>query len=539
MKIKHIFNKRPGALIADKEKHEADHKEWSRRTFIKTTGLASFGMATMLGDTPILASESNHWLRMLESMGAEERILVLINLNGGNDGLNTVIEKNNDEYYRIRPTLGISNQNMWHLSDSIGMHGSSDSLQPLWDNGQMKVIHNVGYPNPNYSHFRSSDIWATATDADKIGTTGWIGRFIEEEFPLFLEAQPTTPPALQIGVQTDLVFKSREFSTALAFRNPEEFYQLAESGNLYPTEHLGNTPYDTELTFMRRTANSAFRYSQTIRKAFQAGGTSANFPNVNPGRGLSIVSRMIKGGLRTKVYMVSIGGFDTHANQAEAHANLMSNLSRSVAAFYQDLGPELSKKVLSMTFSEFGRTIFENGSAGTDHGTGSPILMFGGDIGQGFHGTPPDLLNLDHYGDPYFDVDFKDVYNTVLTGWFGINPKLSNFMIGQQQNILPGILPPYTPPSGANAYIVLLGHRKHPDTASIIQIQYALLQDGDIKLELMDTGGQVIRRLDQGYKDAGTYVFDLNKSREGLRSGKYIYRIKAGGKEYTRPLLVL
>ena len=537
MSFNHIFNKRPGALLADKDKHEEIHKEWSRRSFIKTTGLATFGLSTILGKTPILTAAESAWLSMIQN-NHEDKILVLINLNGGNDGLNTVIDRFNDEYYNIRPTIAIPESNLWPLTPDIGMHGATQNLQPLWDNGQMKVIQNVGYANPNYSHFRSSDIWASATDSDVVEDTGWIGRYIQEEFPAFLDAQPTTPPAIQIGVQTDLTFKGDEMASALAFRNPGEFYQLASSGNLYPTDHLTNNPYDTELTFVRRTANSAFRYSNTIRQAYNSARSNSNFPDVNLGRSLSIVSRLIKGGLKTKVYMVTIGGFDTHANQADFHALLLQRLADSVSAFYSDLGNELSQKVLSMTFSEFGRTIFENGSVGTDHGTGAPILMFGGQIGQGVVGSPPDLLDLDHYGDPYFEIDFKDVYNTVINQWFGIDPRLSAFMLGNKLQIIPGLLPEYTLPTGANAYIVLLGHKTQPDNRLITQIQYALLREGDVVLELLDPSGQVIRNLMKDFKVAGTHSFILNRKSLGLKPGKYLYQIKTGGKIYQRPLFM-
>ena len=533
---KNIFTKKEGALLADKEKHEQHHKDWSRRTFIKTTGLAGFGFSAYVAGSPVLSASTNAFLSMMEIGAAEEKILVLINLNGGNDGLNTVIEKGNDEYYRIRPTLGIPGNQLWSLDDKFGMHPATSSIQPMWENGQMKVIHNVGYPNPNYSHFRSSDIWSTATDSSVVGDTGWIGRFMGEEFPLFLEAQPTNPPAIQIGVQTDLLFKSNEFSSALVFRNPEEFYQLAQNGNLYNLEELSDSPRERELRFLRQTANSAFRYSNSIRKAYQKGKNISTYPNANLGRSMGITARLVKGGLQTKVYMVSIGGFDTHANQALTHTRLMQTLADSVSSFYQDLGPELSKRVLCMTFSEFGRTIFENGSEGTDHGTGAPILMFGGELGQGMYGTPPDLLNLDRYGDPYFDVDFKDVYHTVLTGWMGIDPRLSEFMLGRKQQILPGIIPPQNHPKGANAFSAIIGHRMHPEKPDIIQFQFATFSDGDTVLDLTTKGGQIIKNLHKGYMEAGTHVIEISKRSLGLKDGDYQYRLRTGGKEYWRPL---
>jgi len=525
-----------GASLADREKHEEQHKTWNRRSFIKTTGLAGFGLSAYFSGIPVMSAASSAYLEMLANSAGEEKILVLINLNGGNDGLNTVVEKGNDEYYRIRPNIALQNDQLWHLDDKYGMHGSSSALRPLWENGAMKIIHNVGYPNPNYSHFRSSDIWATATDSNVVEDTGWIGRYMQEEFPLFLEAQPTHPPAIQIGVQTELIFKSNEFSSALVFRNPEEFYQLAQNGNLYDTEQLGDTPRERELKFLRQAANSAFRYSNSIRKAYTTGNNASTYPNATLGRSMGITARLIKGGLRTKVYMVSIGGFDTHADQLDGHARLMQTLGNAVAAFYQDIGESLGKRVMCMTFSEFGRTIFENGSMGTDHGTGAPILMFGGGLGQGHVGSAPNLLNTDQYGDPYFEVDFKDVYHTVLTGWMGIDPRLATYMLGKKQNILPNLIPPQNHPVGANAYGVILGHRPHPTQSDIIQFQFASVSDGEVIVELLTTGGQSIRTLFKGYLTDGTHVIEVNRRALGLPPGNYQYRLVASGKAYYRSL---
>lgn len=537
MKKFDIFNKKEGARLEDKEKHEKVHKEWNRREFIRTTGLFSFAFSTGLGGFPVLTSADNSMLKMLSSL-PEDRILVLINLNGGNDGLNMVVERHNDEYYRIRPDIGVRENNMWHLSDQIGMPLNTQSLRNLWDEGQMKVIHNVGYPNPNYSHFRSSDIWASASDSDTIVNTGWIGRFLEEEYPEFLEAQPTHPPAIQIGVQADLTFRGKDFTSALALSNPEEFYRLASTGNLYPTDNIPNTLYGDELRYVRQTVNSAFRYSDSIRTAFNKGQVNAQYPNHYFARSLEIVSKLIKGGLKTKVYMVSLYGFDTHAGQLDSHPFLMETLANSVNAFYTDLGQELSGRVLSTTFSEFGRTIYENASDGTDHGTGAPMLMFGGNIGQGFVGNPPDLINLDQYGDPFFDVDFKDVYNTILTGWFGFDDRLAEFMIGQKLNKLNGMLPPYKAPEGMNAHSVLFGHRKNPTNKDEVNFQIGTPYDGSYIIELTDVSGQVVRKIAEGFLDGGVHIVSYNFKQKQVRPGKYFAVLRFAGLAHRRVIYV-
>ncbi len=537
MKKYDIHHKRPGALLADKEKHEEEHKNWSRREFIRTTGLFSFGLSTTIAGMPLLAAQNNTFLKFLNE-SSEDRILVLIQLNGGNDGLNTVIDRFNDKYYQIRPNIAIQENNLWALSDQIGMPLITDPLRPMWDAGQMKVIQNVGYPNPNYSHFRSSDIWASASPAEETVNTGWIGRFLEEQNPAFIEAQPIHPPAIQIGVQTDLVFRGENLTSALALRSPEEFYQLASSGNLYNVNGVANTPAEKELKFVRQTANSAFRYSAAIKEAFTKGQSSVSYLNHYFSQSLNIVAKLIKGGMKTKVYMVNLYGFDTHANQIEGHENLMRNLAAGVKSFYEDLGEEKTKSVLSMTFSEFGRTIHENASFGTDHGTGAPMFLFGGDVGQGFIGSPPDLDNLDNYGDPIFEVDFKDVYNTVLQSWFGMDPRLTEFLMGQQQTNLAGMLPPYSPPKGANAHDVILGHRIDPNNLNTFNIQFGVPTAGPYKLELTDASGQVIRNLEEGVKEAGIHIFNFNPSTKSVKPGKYFYRLKFAGKIYRRVIYI-
>ncbi|MBK8348529.1 MAG: DUF1501 domain-containing protein [Saprospiraceae bacterium] len=221
--------------------------------------------------------------------------------------------------------------------------------------------------------------------------------------PAFTEAQPTVPPALQIGVQTDLVFQGQNNNLALAISSPNEFYKLAVSGQLYDLTSLDQTPADLSLAYVRQVANSAFRYSQSISNAYNKGRNEVIYPDNNLAQQLAIVAKLIKGRLGTKVFMVYIDGFDTHANQNNNHPVLMQRLSSSISAFYKDLAKqEIDDKVLGMTFSEFGRTIYENGSAGTDHGTGAPIMLFGKGLGKGIVGQPPDLINTDQYGDPLF-----------------------------------------------------------------------------------------------------------------------------------------
>jgi len=532
---------RHGAALEHGEAHSLEHQRWSRRDFLSASGILGAGSLLMgniglraFQPTPLMASLAN---------GSNDRILVLIRFDGGNDGLNTIIERGNSYYYNLRPTIAIQEPNLWALSNEYGMPLSTNALQPLWDNGMMRVIHNVGYPEPNYSHFRSYDIIASASESEVVVNTGWMGRFLENEYAAFLETPPTVPPALQIGVQTDLVFRADAANMALAVSSPQEFYQIAQSGQLYDTSLLGNTPRELELAYVRQTANAAFRYAETIKNAYAQGKNQVNYPTDNYlAEQLAIVAKLIKGNLGTRVFMVSIGGFDTHAEQFDYHQNLLRKVADGVKAFYDDLAfggnVELPEKVLGMTFSEFGRTIYENASLGTDHGWGTPMMLFGGGIGNGFTGQYQDLSNPDPYGDPAFSVDFRSVYSTILQDWMGNSPELVDFVMGQSHPLIPGLVPPTEPFKGDNGKCALLGHNPHPNDPSILEIKYSMIQNGPIRLQILDTSGHVLRTLLNEYKDRGSYIFQFKAPDWYISPGIYQYRLQSGGQAFQRNLKV-
>lgn len=528
--------KRYGSALEHGKAHEKDHSS-SRRGFMKSLGLAAIGAPLMLGSSPIAAFNASPLLAELNASDCE-RILVLIRLKGGNDGLNTLIPRGNDEYYNIRPGLAVQENNLWALNDDFGMHNATQDLQSFWNEGRMKVIHNVGYPNPNYSHFRSSDIWASASDSEVVDNSGWIGRLMEINFPSFIAAPPVTPPALQIGVQTNQIFRGYSNNMALSISNPTEFYQIAQSGQLYDTSTLGDCAPDQELNFVRQTANSAFRYSESIREAYNSGLNQVDYPDNYLARQMQIIARLIKGDLGTKVYMVSIDGFDTHADQDYQHTQLLNSLGSSIKAFFDDLAANnQDQNVLGMTFSEFGRTIFENGSNGTDHGTGGPMFLFGPDgMGSDFVGTPPDLENPGPYGDPEFSVDFRSVYGTLLQDWLCVDPTVADYVLGQQMDIISGLVPAGNPPVGSNDVAALLGHNPDPNTPGTILIKYAIKQRGNTRLRIMTNAGQPIRTLFSEFKTPNSYTFAFRPADYYLPPGEYIYQMDTGGKIYSRPL---
>ncbi len=534
---------RPGATLNDSAAHADDHRLWSRRDFLSASGLMGAGL--LLNRLPIRAFQPTPLMAALSAAGGNDRILVLIRLDGGNDGLNTVVERGNSQYYNIRPTIAIQENNMWALSPQYGMPLATNALQPMWNDGMMKVIFNVGYPEPNYSHFRSYDIVASGSDADVVVDTGWLGRFLGTEYAAFLEAPPTVPPALQIGLQNNLVFKADVANMSLAISSPQEFYQIAQTGQLYQTATLGNTPRELELAFVRQTANAAFRYSETVQQAYGVGQNQVTYPAPaeNPlAEQLAIVARLIKGNLGTRIFMVEIGGFDTHAKQYELHLELLNHLSTAVKAFYADLAfgnSGLEDKVLGVTFSEFGRTIFENGSNGTDHGWGTHILMFGGGLGNGFTGQYQDLSNPDPFVDPSFSVDFRSVYATILQDWLGNTPELVNFVMGQQNfPIINGLVPPAAPSLGDNDRCALLGHNPHATQSGTIEIKYSIMMEGPLRLQILDKAGNVLRTLIDEYKTKGSYTFDFNPAQWFINPGTYQYRLQSGGQVFQREIKI-
>jgi uncharacterized protein (DUF1501 family) len=529
--------RRLGASIEEGKAHQLAHRNFGRRDFLRLTGLAALGSSLMLGSTSLRAFAPNPLLQYLNLSDCGDRVLVLIRLKGGNDGLNTVILRGNDEYYNIRPTIAVQESGLWALSDQYGMPNEMNALQPLWESGSMKVIHNVGYPDANYSHFRSSDIWASASDSEEIVNTGWIGRWLENDYQAFASAPPVVPPALQIGVETNMIFRALSGNMALSISNPQEFYQIALSGQLYSLNNLGSAPPDRELAYVRTVANSAFRYSESIRDAYNNSITQASYSNSNFGEELAIVARLIKGNLGSKVYLVTIDGFDTHANQLTNHPVLLQRVADSVAAFYQDLAASgHSQNVLAMTFSEFGRTIYENASVGTDHGTSSPMLVFGEGIGNGFIGQEPDLVNTDNYGDPIYTTDFRDAYATVLENWLCVHPDVVNSALGNDFSPLGGLLPPSSPPAPLNDPVALLGHNPDPEEPGVIQIKYSLQKRGPLRLSILLPNGSSLRTLVDTFHERGSYIYRLRPQDFYLAPGQYVYRLENGGRIYQREI---
>lgn len=276
---------RHGSSLEHGQAHEKDHQSWTRRSFLSTLGIGALGSGLMLGGIPVNAMARTKFLNRLAS-AANNRVLILIQLGGGNDGLNTVIPVENDVYFQKRPTIAISKNEAISLSDDIGLHPAMGSLSPMWSEGNMAVFNNVGYENPNRSHARSTDIWTSASDSDQMMGTGWAGRFLVEDNPDLIANPPEFPLGVRIGGSSTL-FQSEFGNLGVTFGGAAQFAQFLEQGGFYNEENTPDNDFGRSLSFARKIANSSFRYLEAIQEAADNSTNMNEYPNSGLSRSLS------------------------------------------------------------------------------------------------------------------------------------------------------------------------------------------------------------------------------------------------------------
>ncbi len=532
----HNKDKRHGSAIEDGHAHEKDHNNWNRRTFLKGLGMAG-GAGMLLGSNAVSAMTASPFSFMLNN-SPSDRVLVMIRLKGGNDGLNTIIPLYDyDAYQANRQTIAIPQNNALNLNDELGMNPSMQNLMPLWQADKMKVVSGVGYPNHNLSHFRSSDILHSASDSEVIDNSGWLGRFLENEFPDYLTDPPAKPPAVQIGSVGSILFNGAAGDTdsyAFSVTDPEELFEIAQNGTLYDLENLPDCYYGEQLGYMRTVVNNTYRYAEVIKEAYDNSSTDVNY-STSLGAQLSLVARLIKGGLGSKFYVVSLDGFDTHAGQLNNHNNLLNNLSTAVKDFYEDLSfGEWDRDVLSMTYSEFGRRVQQNASQGTDHGTAAPMMLFGPGLnGSGIVGTNPDLNDLDTTGNLKHTTDFREVYTSVLEKWLCIDPLLVENILGQSFDGTELGLSCEETTKATSLPGFNLNHeaRYTPDGRTFVY--YNLPNTKFVKVEIFNILGQPVQILHKGRQQAGEYQFEVMQGSKFAPS-QYVYRIEVNGQAYSK-----
>lgn len=518
--------------------HDQEHEQWSRRSFFKALS-AGIGGSMMLGGMKVGATAVSPLTKALAAADSD-RVLVFIRLKGGNDGLNTIVPiYDYSTYANNRTTLRINESDTFSLSPEFAMPNFMGSLESFWGDGKMKVVHGVGYEDQNLSHFRSSDIWATGTDEDEVLTSGFLGRHYEQEYPDFLNNPPTDPLAVQIGSVGNLMFRGSDATDyAFSVTDPNQLYQLAQNGWLHDVTNLPECLYGEQLGFVRAIANNTYTYAGVINDAYNASTNSVSYPNSPLSNQLALIARLIKGGLGTKVYLVTLDGFDTHAGQIDLHQELLTDLADGVTSFYQDLAASgRDNDVLSMTISEFGRRVEQNASDGTDHGAAAPSLFFGPALeGNGFIGDHPSLTNLDFAGNMIFDIDYRQLYASVLENWLCIpESDVDEALLNVHYERLPLGFECIT--SVPESQRTAMKHTPMYQPDGSVTIEYTLPGSMDVSVELFDIMGQKVAQLDSGYKSQGTYRVRV-ESASGLASGQYIYRIIANHRPYSRSIVI-
>jgi len=524
-----------GSCLHDGCAHDDHHKQGiGRRDFIKNLGLISAGTLAF-SSIPLSSLLASPAIQEALS-GTGDRVLVIIRLKGGNDGLNTFVPVfDYGTYANHRPNLKIAQAGLVALDSKYSVPNYASSLKNLWDAGKMKVVQNVGYANPDLSHFTSTDTWDSAQTGQG-EKSGWMGRYLWNQHPDFITNPSPEPLAIQIGGDGNILFfNENNIDMAMNVIDPVTLYQIAQTGSLYSVGGTAPCYYEDQLDFMKSMINSTFYQSQTIQTAFNAGSNSVAFPS-GLGESLSLVSRLIKGGLQTKIYMLTLDGFDTHAQQDTKHPDLLVEFGDSVKAFYDDLAAgSKDQNVLTMTFSEFGRRVNDNGSQGTDHGTAAPLMMFGPAVnGNGFVGDDVNLSDLDVFGNLKFRTDFREVYTTVLQDWLCLNEVTSDTILGGSYSKL--ALGFNCTSSGINEIKTAQKYHQLRYDNGRAFIFLNLPENGNVQLEVYDFIGKKVASTSNEYYSKGLHTMRI-PGIETWATGAYVYRIYIYGKVESGKLM--
>ncbi len=404
-----------------------------RRKFLKHATRTAIIPAMMNGSGMTAFARSPLMRALYEDLEETDRVLVLIYLGGGNDGLNTVVPLDQfDRLSNVRPDVILPENSLLGLDglSSVKLHPALDGFRSLYNDGNLGIIQNVGYPNQNYSHFRSTDIWMTAAGHDEVLPTGWLGRYLNDEYPNYPVDYPNAdapdPLAIEIGYSLSVAFQGPVTGMGMVVADPEWFYKLVNDVD----EPTPDTKAGDKLKFVRLVSKQSQVYGEVIKNAATRVTQQREYPDTKLGEQLKIVARLIAGGLQTRLYMVSIHGFDTHDSQVVAgdhtkgeHANLLKELGDAVLAFTKDLKDlQIEDRVMGATFSEFGRRIISNASLGTDHGAAAPMFVFGKHVNGGLYGDNPVIPEqADASNNLEMQYDFRSIYGTLLKNWFCID----------------------------------------------------------------------------------------------------------------------
>ncbi len=386
----------------------------NRREFLQ----AAFGSSAVLSlgvAAPSFLLEASHAAEQTN----QQTVLVIVQMSGGNDGLNTVIPYGDDAYRKSRPTLAVSPSDVLKINDQLGFHPSLRGFAGLLEAGQLAVVQGVGYPNPNRSHFESMDIWHTCRRKGSPRTTGWLGRFLDASH----SAKDRDAMAVHLGAEKQPLALAADTVRVPSISSLDRF-RLQDGGDPQLRSTISQLSAqqrqdDSLLSFVQTSTQSALEASQRVEEATRTYQTPIQYPDSALAAKLRTVAQLIDAGLQTRVYYTAIDGFDTHSRQAAAHEALLRQVGDATAAFIQDVGHHgHADRVVVMAFSEFGRRVSENASKGTDHGAAAPMFLAGTRVRSGLFGNHPSLTDLED-GDIKHHTDFRQVYAAALQSWLG------------------------------------------------------------------------------------------------------------------------
>lgn len=392
----------------------------TRRDLLKGGGMIAVGLVAPSWLSAIARADVLRAAKGLKPGG--DTILVVCQLSGGNDGLNMVVPYADKNYYTLRPTIGIPDDKVLHLDEHMGFHPAMTGMATLFKEGKVAVIQNVGYPNPNRSHFRSMDIWQTAAP-ESIAKTGWIGRHLDQQM-----AGGPLNPVFALGLSTEkplaLIGKDASVPCFASLADVKQMVGDPDTEKMLRDIQGADAMAGSSTRVVQQASKTALDAMSILAKQIDSVKTTQTYAKDSFGNGFHQISQLILNSPATRVVYFSAGGFDTHARQAETHEKLLKSYSDAVLAFMREMeAAGKADKVVVVTFSEFGRRTHENASLGTDHGAAAPMLVIGGKVKGGFHGPIPDLQNLND-GDLKFAVDFREVYAASIDNWMGGDSQL-------------------------------------------------------------------------------------------------------------------
>ena len=539
-----------------RDAHDQEHRQWSRRSFIQALGIGGSG-SLLLGGSMLRASSVSP-LAVALNKADSDRILVLIRLQGGNDGLNTIVPMSQyDTYANYRPNIYHRENDLISLNADFSIPNYMSPLESMWGDGKMKVVHGVGYQDQSLSHFTSSDIWAAAKEEVEY-EEGFLGRHFTEKYPDYLINPPVDPLAIQIGSIGNLIFDDQDISYSFLVSNPDQLQQIAENGVQFDMNNIDKTCHSgIQKEFLRQQSNATYAYSGVIHEAYINASNGVAYADDKISKQLAIVARLIKGNLGTKVFMVTLNGFDTHSDQITRHERLMSELSGAVKNFFDDLNQTgHDENVLGMTFSEFGRRAMENGSNGTDHGAASTTMFFGPGLqGNGFAGEHPDITDLDNNGNLKFNTDFRGLYATVLSQWMCLDVgQVQNSLAGEYQNFDLGFdcatdpIDPIDPIDPNNPVdpkepvnpVEFFSHTPIYDVEEKPSIVLKVDKAMHVDIQLYNILGQRLGSLKNGFLAEGDYIIEIDEvlENEKLSPGNYIYRVTTYNGASSKMILI-